>query len=102
MTPDQKMLARRALGLPNQAKVSYRNHYLCDDLIETMEWNAMVAAGEAKGEPIEVRQKGAPVFFWLTRKGAEDALEPDETLCPEGFPPRNSDKILALGTGGNV
>lgn len=85
MTPAQRELARHALGLPNQARRSYRNRYFAATGSHTAEqWQVMVSAGEAEGgEP------GRPVsslYFELTRKGAELALDPRESLCPEDFP----------------
>ncbi|MBY0355528.1 MAG: hypothetical protein K2Q12_07335 [Rickettsiales bacterium] len=79
MTPDQKELARRALGLPNKQKWSYRRHFVVGPGSEHYEsWMAMVAAGEAtlSGDDL----------FHLTRAGAHAALEKGETLCPEDFP----------------
>lgn len=85
MTPAQRELARHALGLPNPSGRSYRNRYFvatqsaCAD-----QWREMAAAGEAeRGEP---GHKASSTFFCLTRKGAELALDPRESLCPEDFP----------------
>lgn len=86
MTPQQKHLARHALGLPSDRKRSYRNRYYATPKTPAdAEWMEMVEAGYAKvlpaSEPDETLN-----FFWLTRKGAEAALEPGETLDPEDFP----------------
>lgn len=78
------------LGPPNPRKTSYRNRYFAppggsahDDL------KAMKKAGLADFE-IEGRSDDKPngrhVFGWLTRAGAEMALEHGEALCPEDFP----------------
>ncbi|PZU83962.1 MAG: hypothetical protein DI527_23435 [Chelatococcus sp.] len=85
MTPAQRELARHALGLPNGARRSYRNRYFAVAGGEAArQWEAMVEAGEAEGgEPCH---KPSSRFFCLTRKGADLALDPRETLCPEDFP----------------
>jgi hypothetical protein len=33
----------------------------------------------------------AGLWFQITRQGAEAAREPNETLCPEDFPPEGAD-----------
>lgn len=79
MTPEQKKLARHALGLDNSAAKgrSYRNRYFSH--AGNPEWVAMVEAGEAT--------VNGP-WFHLTRSGAEAALNPREKLDPEDFPER--------------
>jgi len=85
MTPAQRELARHALGLPNQARRSYRNRYFANAGGACAEqWQAMVAAGEA--ERGETGRRVSSLHFQLTRKGAELALDPRESLCPEDFP----------------
>lgn len=79
MTPEQRKLARHALGLPNDQKRSYRNRYFTHATSPV--WVAMKAAGEADG-----RANGPGDFWWLTIKGAELALDPGETLDREDFP----------------
>lgn len=85
MTPAQRELARHALGLPNQARRSFRNRYYaaagghC-----AAQWQEMVESGEAEGG--EPSRPVSSLFFCLTRKGAELALDPRESLCPEDFP----------------
>jgi hypothetical protein len=84
MTPRQRKLARHALGLPNAARRSYRNHYVAAYAAGPYDdWAAMVDAGEAGAAPAirNGRQR-----FWLTEKGARAALDPGETLCHEDFP----------------
>ncbi len=90
MTPDQIELARHALGLGNGRKVSYRNHYVvgagCPDYDN---WQAMVAAGEARhrsGSPLS----GGDDVFWLTEVGARAALKRREKIDPEDFPQHSS------------
>lgn len=81
MTPRQRELARHALGLPNDRRRSYRNRFLAGGLCE--DWNAMTAAGLAEaGQPDDLGR----TWFWLTRAGAEAALDRGEMLCPEDFP----------------
>lgn len=85
MTPAQRELARHALGLPNQARRSYRNRYFASAGGEAAEqWLSMVAAGEAEGG--WAGRKVSSLFFCLTRKGAEAALAAGECLCREDFP----------------
>lgn len=84
MTPGQKRLARNALGLPNDDRRSYRNRFHANRVgNEHARWLEMVTAGRAKHH---TNPNGPLDFFWLTRTGAEAALEPGETLCPEDFP----------------
>lgn len=81
MTEAQRKLARHALGLGGRWKRSYRNRYVIGlgmKATDYPDWQAMVAAGWAAFE------YGS---FRMTRAGAELALEPGETLCPEDFPP---------------
>ena len=90
MTPEQRRLARSALGLPNKHNRSYRNHFLaamCPGDYD--QWCQMTDAGMADcGIPVRAeRSRLRMVHFWLTRAGAEAALDPGETLCTEDFPP---------------
>ena len=85
MNARKRELARHALGLPNSTARSYRNRYLAAyvpggpyDL-----WDELVAAGLAEAGPFE--KSGKSRWFSLTRAGAEAALDPGETLCPEDF-----------------
>ena len=85
MTPAQRELARHALGLPNQARRSYRNRYFAAASSPcAAQWQAMVEAGEAEGGG--PGRKVSSLHFQLTRRGAELALDPRESLCPEDFP----------------
>lgn len=84
MTPRQKELARHALGLPNERKRSYRNRFFTAPTIanpDFVDWSSMVAIGCARG----VRETDLLAHFWLTRKGAEAALEKGESLDLEDF-----------------
>lgn len=86
MTPRQKELARHALGLDGRRKQSYRNRFYAgpghDDFSD---WQRMVEDGMARmrGPDPGYRPDCA---FWLTREGAEAALNKGERLCPEDFP----------------
>ena len=83
LTDRQRVLARQALGLPNMQKRSIANAYTCPYAPGTYDqWSVMVDAGFAHCGPIVKGERR----FWLTRGGAEQALEPGETLCPEDFP----------------
>ena len=86
MTSDQKDLARHALGLPNKAWKSYRNHFVAGPGHSDFDnWETMVAAGEAwKRGPSAMF--GGDYCFGLTRKGADAALMPREKLDAEDFP----------------
>jgi hypothetical protein len=85
MTPEQKKLARHALGLPNSSKRSYRNRFTAHPSgTDGVHWKAMTEAGFAEHRPAGDGQTFD--FFFLTRAGAERALEAKERLDPEDFP----------------
>lgn len=90
MTPEQKRLARHALGLPNNDKRSYRNRFMV--YRNHPEWTAMVGAGLAETDGYQ-GNKGPDdsAWFWLTTTGAAMVLEPGERLCAEDFPPTEQD-----------
>jgi len=80
----QRELARHALGLPSKFNRSYRNRFYAHvDGKDHAIWMDMVDSGLA-------RRSRAPapdfVWFWLTPKGAELALNAREKLCREDFP----------------
>lgn len=81
MTPEQRYLARHALGLPNSSGISYRNHYVTHaDGPDGLQWEALCALGLAvkrAGNPIS---GGDPVYV-LTRPGAEKAINANEHLA---------------------
>lgn len=82
MTPDQRKLARHALGL-DQRSCSYRNYYaaaLGTNIEER--WDDMVRQGLAE----RGNDRGRLVGFCLTDAGALAALDVGETLDPEDFP----------------
>lgn len=87
MTPHQKKLARHALGLPNRNQRSYRNRYITS--LGTPEHQVWCDLVEAKMADFRWTQDlpTTPYVFWLTRDGAEAALEPGESLDPWDFPP---------------
>jgi hypothetical protein len=85
MTPHQRELARHALGLPNKKRASYRNRFATDAGPDNEAWRRMVDADLAKMRP-GVEWMGGMDAFWLTTKGAEMALYPDERLSTEDFP----------------
>ena len=84
MTPEQKNLARHALGLPNKNKCTFRNRFYSSK--DNPEWSGMVEAGEAKVAPVKSDMIADYAVFWLTRIGAVRALEPGERLDREDFP----------------
>jgi len=83
MPPRQIALARHALGLKPGCLVSYRNRFLAGPgHPDYADWQAMVAAGQAKRLESEYLPPG-DVLFYLTRAGAEAALLPGDVLDPE-------------------
>jgi hypothetical protein len=83
MTPRQIELARHALGLRPSCLVSHRNRFLAGPgHPDYADWQAMVAAGQAKRLESEYLPPG-DVLFHLTRAGAELALLPGDKLDPE-------------------
>lgn len=86
MTPEQKVLARFALGLPNERRRTYRNSFVADPGGYSFRvWMGMVGAGFAvRGGAPKTWLAGSDLFH-LTDAGAEAALEPDESLDPEDF-----------------
>jgi hypothetical protein len=86
MTPEQKELARHALGLRDGRKVSYRNHFVVGDGGRDFEaWDALAESGLAKKHGPKTPY-GGDYCFVLTRAGAIAALNDGERLDPEDFP----------------
>lgn len=84
LTPDQRELARHALGLGRKRK-SYRNNFAAEPGTPYFDvWQSMCAAGLAQRGGT---RPGGLVPFRLTRAAAEAALGPGESLDPEDFPP---------------
>jgi hypothetical protein len=98
MNEQQIALARHALGLPNNRKRSYRNHFVCGPGHTDYEnWQQMVANQEAKRR-IGSSLSGGDDVFWLTCKGALLALHAGEKLDPEDFFPSDvKDAAARLG-----
>ena len=86
MTPEQRELARHALGLdnPKAGRTSYRNRFFAGRGHPA--WDAlhdMVGAGWMN---LEDEPDGKQTRFWLTTRGAMMALNPGESLDREDFP----------------
>lgn len=85
MNPEQKTLARHALGLDGRRRTSYRNRFFVHvDTPAWHEWMAMCAAGEAERD--DWRSDGSGHRFSLTRAGGDLALDHGESLDLEDFP----------------
>lgn len=84
LTLRHRRLAGHALGLPNRRNVSYRNRFLAPYTPggDTDRWFQMVELGLAEAMP----PVGNYIRFYLTRQGADAALDPGETLDPDDFP----------------
>jgi hypothetical protein len=82
MTPDQHLMARRAMGLPNPKKCTFRNrHFANNDSTSYKLWMELVADGKAG-----FHNNGSGfTMFWLTLEGGKEALLPGETMDPEDF-----------------
>jgi len=85
LTLRERVLARHALGLDGRRRRSYRNHYVVGSGDDHAAWLGMAERGLAR------RRQGSDLFggddcFWLTRAGAEAALNPGEDLDEEDFP----------------
>ena len=82
MTPEQRELARHALGLPNKKNKSYRNHF-CTGKGSTdyPHWEAMVEQGDA------IRRVGnlwgGDNMYYLTLRAALEARDSKEHLSRE-------------------
>jgi hypothetical protein len=86
LSPDQRDLARHALGLPNGRGQSYRNHFVTGPGSPDYDrWREMVAMGAATRRA-GTELTGGDDLFRLTRAGATAALAPGETLDPKEFP----------------
>jgi hypothetical protein len=87
MTPNQIELARHALGLPNDGRLSYRNYFTAGPgHPDFHEWMAMVSAGDAITE--KRSGLGGDHLFWLTLSGARKAMLPGEEIDDSDFPER--------------
>lgn len=100
MTPEQKELARHALGLTRK-RVSWRNHFVTGEGgPDHALWMEMVAAGQATRRAGN-ELTGGDDLFRLTRLGAAVALKHGERLDPEDFPAEGCAALEHEG-GGHV
>lgn len=85
MTERQIDLARHALGLTYK-RVSYRNAFVTGEgSTDFPDWEDMVKGGFAwRRGPVKIF--AGDYCFHLTRAGADAALNPGESLCPEDWP----------------
>lgn len=74
----QVQLGRRALGLPNRERKTYRNHFVTGSGPDFDEWLAMVEIGAARAS-----LSGGDDIFWLTADGAAAVLAPGERLSED-------------------
>lgn len=82
MTPEQRALARHALGLPNKKMVSNRNYFCTGEgSTDYPHWEAMVENGDALRRTSSLW--GGDNMYYLTRKAALEARESDEHLSRE-------------------
>lgn len=86
LTPRQRELARHALGLPNKMRMSYRNRFVAGEGHDDFDdWMQMVADGNAGRRAGTSLPYGGDDLFWLTKEGAQFALNKYERLDPEDF-----------------
>lgn len=82
LTDLQWQVARRALGLPNDKGIAFRNHYYAPRLSSSFDaWMKLVELGYARRG-----KEQHNVAFHLTRAGAKLVLQHGERLDPEDFP----------------
>lgn len=87
ISPSQKGLARHALGLGRNHKVSYRNNFVAPKgTAQHDDWTKLVMAGYAVKHRERPAIFGGSDLFSLSRVGAEKVLLPGENLGPEDFP----------------
>ncbi len=84
LSPQQKSLARHALGLPNRNKRSWRNHFVAGPgSVDHDLWSQMVRMGAARQHP-PTALTGGDDLFTLTQDGARAALQRGETFLGMG------------------
>lgn len=84
LAPDERKLARHALGFDQGVGESYRNRYFTiAGGAEAIVWDDMVARGLAKAGDLT---EGGSRWYAMTYAGAVAACDPGEGLCPEDFP----------------
>lgn len=82
MTPNQRSMARHALGLPNRKNTSNRNHYCIGPGGDGYEdWLAMVQSGDALR--LVGPHWGGDDMFFLTLQGALAVREVKEHISRE-------------------
>lgn len=82
LSPLHLKMARHTLGLPNKTRRSCRNrYYAAAGGDAARDFDKIVAQGLAAVEP-----DNGSMRYYLTRAGAELALERGEELCGEDFP----------------
>lgn len=84
LTPEEKILARQALGLGIAWNRSTRNKAFAVGSDQWRLWSEMEKAGLAEFVPGHVTLAS---HFRLTRAGADLALNPGDILDPAHFPP---------------
>lgn len=85
LTPEQRELARHALGLDGRHSQSWRDHFVTGPGSSDYDrWQEMVATGAATRRAGN-QLTGGDDLFLLTRAGALAALDPGETLDPNVF-----------------
>lgn len=83
MSPEQRRMARHALGLGDDRTVSYRNRYYAHPTTARgIAWEDLAHQGLAE----RTSAGGGLVCYFLTVAGAKAAIEPGERLCAEDFP----------------
>lgn len=86
MQPEQLDVARHALGLPNNKRMSYRNSFVTgEESSDHAIWMALVQQGYARRFE-KPKGYGGMDAFLLTPTGAKAALKDGERLDPEDFP----------------
>ena len=105
MTPQQRTLARHALGIDYAKRVrglrtTYRNRFFAaPGSTNHALWMNMCAAGLATHTSGNRQYAGNADLFCLTSAGAAMALNPGERLCTEDFPPTGT-VALSRSEGG--
>lgn len=86
MTPNQKELARHALGLNGRNKRSYRNHFVAGPAHRDYpDWVLMVAGGFVIRVDGKRLSFGGDDMFRMTLNGAQLVLNKGESLDHEDF-----------------
>lgn len=84
MTPAQRKMARKSLGLPNvHCRNTRHGVSTAYGAFDHAVWLGMVHAGLATMREQPLQNDLQTVKFWLTPAAAQAALNPGETLDPE-------------------